>query len=245
MLRNVSYRAGLVFIVALGCARLVYGQDSYSPEHREWEVSGFVGRSFGAKFQFPTQVIGNVQEPSRTVGMRYDSGYLLGVRINQNLGDYWNADLEYSFANQWLRFTNLSPSIQSLSLDQYVHRFSYDVSFVALPRTRRFRPYAGAGIGAALFYLPGRVKKDALELGLSLRDSWELLFNFGGGVKYLVMDGFALTFDVKDRLSSVPSYGLPLSARVVNGFYQPGISSHGIVQTPQVSLGFTYQWDEP
>jgi hypothetical protein len=49
---------------------------------------------------------------------------------------------------------------------------------------------------------------------------------------------------VKDRISRLPTYGLPPSARVVNGQYQPGISPHGRLQILQVNLGFTYQWDE-
>jgi hypothetical protein len=176
--------------------------------------------------------------------MSYESGYQVGVRINQNLNEYWGADLEYSFANQFLRYTNLSPSIQNLSLDQYQHNLSYDVSYLPRARTKRLRPYVDVGIGAGWFYLPGRVKKDALELGLRLRDSWAFVFNVGGGFTYLVQDQYAITFDVKDRISRIPSYGLPESARVVNGQYQPGIALNGRLQNLQFNLGFTFQWDE-
>jgi opacity protein-like surface antigen len=244
MWRNILYRGSLILALAVVCSRSAFAQVSYSPQHAEWEVSGFVGGSFGDKFEFPTPVYGNDQRASRTVGMEYDSGYAVGLRVNENLGDYWGAELEYSFANQHLRFTNLSPSIQNLSLNHYLHNITYSVSFLPLPRTKRFRPYGAVGAGAALFYLPGRVKKDTLELGLSLRDSWELAFNGGGGFRYLVRDGFALAFDMKTRFSRVPSYGLPGSARVLDGRYQPGIAVHGTLHNTQLNFGFTYQWDE-
>ena len=177
--------------------------------------------------------------------MSYDSGYLVGVRINQNLGDYWAADLEYSFSNQHLTFTNLSPNIQTLKLNQYLHNFTYDVSYLALPRTQRFRPFADAGVGGGFFYLPGRVRKDARELDLSLRNSWEFVFSWGGGFKYLVTDEVAVGFDVKDRISRIPSYGLPSEARIVNGRFQPGFAPHGTMNNWQFNLGVTFQWDEP
>jgi hypothetical protein len=178
--------------------------------------------------------------------MRYDSGYVFGMRINQNLGDYWGAAIEYSFANQPLRFTNLSPAIQDLSLSHYLHHFSYNVAFLPLPRTKRLRPYGDAGIGAALYYVPGHAKHQALEAGVALRDSWEFLFNWGGGLHYLVIDKFGLTFDARHRLSRAPSYGIPSSARVVDGVYLPGMARarHGILQHWQASFGLTYQWDE-
>lgn len=244
MWRNILDIGSLISVIAFVCSQSAFAQTQDVLEHREWEASGFVGRSFGSTFRFPTSVSGGEQESSRTVGLQYLSGYLTGVRISQNLGDYWGADLEYSFAVQSVRFINLSPSIQDLSLNHYLHHGSYNVSFLPRSRTKRFRPYGDAGIGGAWFYLPGRVKKDASKLGLSLHDGWEFLFNFGGGFKYLVRDQFALTFDVKDRLSGVPSYGLPGSARVVDGHYQPGIARHGIMQNVQISFGFNYQWDE-
>lgn len=242
--RNILHNGSLILVIAIVSSTSAFAQTAYSPEHAQWEATGFVGRSFGDKFQFPTAVSGDDQQSSRTVGMGYDSGYLVGWRFNENLGDHWDAGLEYSFAAQPLRFTNLSPSIQDLSLNHYLHNFTYSVSFLPLPRTKRFRPYGDAGIGSAWFYIPGRVKKDALELGLRLRDSWELTFSWGGGFKYLVRDQFALTVDMKNRFSRIPSYGLPVSARVIDSQYQPGISPHGMLHNTQLSFGFTYQWDE-
>jgi opacity protein-like surface antigen len=230
-------------LALIGSGRAL-AQTTYVPQHRQWEVSGFAGRSFGESFEFPTSVSGDDQDPRRTVGMRYGSGYLFGLRINENLGDFWAADLEYTFANQPLHFTNLSPTVQNLSLSHYSHYLAYNVSFLLLPRTKRLRPYVDAGIGAALFYIAGHAKKEALDQGIALRDSWEFLFNWGGGFRYLVVDTFAVGFDVKNRLSPVPSYGLPPSARIVDGQYLPGLARNGVMHNTQVAISLTFQWDD-
>ena len=78
---------------------------------------------------------------------------------------------------------------------------------------------------------------------MPLRDSWEFALNLGGGFKYLVDDQAALTFDIKDQISSVPSYGLPRSARVTNGQYIPGISRNGFLNNWQLNFGVAVQWD--
>ena len=244
MWKAIFSKATLVTALVFVFCPSLFAQSSYSPEYREFEVTVFTGISLGADFEFPTQVFGTDQESSRTVGMRYNSGYLLGARVNQNFGDFWAVDLDYTFSNQRLTFINLLPNNQSLSFNNYLHYGSYNVSFLPLPRTSRFRPYANTGVGFALFYIPSRVRREILERGIALRDSWEFLLNWGGGLKYLAADQFALTFDVKDRLSRVPSYGLPVSARIVNGQFQPGIAKHGVFNNWQFSFGLTYQWDE-
>jgi opacity protein-like surface antigen len=240
----VAFAIGFAWLHPTASCSPVLAQSSYPNGHREWEVSGFVGQSSTGKHEFPTPVSGSAEESTRTVGLHHASGYQVGVRVIQNFNDFWGADLEYSFADQDLRFSNLSPEIPTLSLAHFIHHFSYNVSYLPLSPVTRLRPYVGAGIGTALFYIPGRAKKDALELGLNLRDSWEFVFNWGGGLKYLVADRFAVGFDVKDRISRVPSYGLPGSARVVDGQYQPGMARHGLLQNWQFNVGLTFQWDE-
>jgi hypothetical protein len=221
-----------------------FAQSPYAPQHREWEVSGFGGVSYVRGFQFSTPVIGVEPGASTEVGMEYADGYQVGLRLTQNLGDFAGAGLEYSFANQPLRFNNLSPSIQSLSLGHSINHFSYDVSFLPVSPLVRLRPYGKIGAGASLYYIHEASKDEARALGLNLRDSWEFTVNLGGGVKYLVMDEFAVIFDFKDQISGIPTYGLPSSARVTDGQFQPGFSRDGLFQNWQFNLGIAFQWDE-
>jgi hypothetical protein len=232
----------LLLLLALFCCTPAFAKTEWPLQYREYEAIPFVGASFISDFHFSTPVVGNGQVSSRTVRMSFDPGPSIGARVHQNVGDYCGVALEYSFAAQRLHFTNLAPNIQNLSMNSFIHHFSWDVYSMPLPRTKRFRPYGGGGVGA-VGYVPGG-KSDALEKGVELHSSWSFLVDLGGGFKYLVSDRFALTLDVKDRISTVPSYGLPKSARIVNGVFQPGMRRHGFLQNWQVNLGFSFQWDE-
>jgi len=241
MWRKIFVSGSLVVVVALARSTSGFAQN----ETREWQATLSVGGSFAPKGEFRTGLSGSAQDTSRTVGMKFEPGYLFGFRITQNLGEQWAADLEYSFANQRVRFTNLAPTIQDLQLSHQIHHFSYNVSFLQRPREKRFRYYGDVGIGTSLFWITGGGKNDAADVGLLLRDSWEFVFNAGGGFKYVVRDPYVLTIDVKDHMSRWPSYGLPSSASIVNNQFQPGMAIHGILHNWQISAGFTYQWDEP
>jgi hypothetical protein len=174
--------------------------------------------------------------------MRYVAGLDAGIRLGENINDFWAADLEYGFASQRLHLTNLSPDIQDLSLNHSVHHFSYDISYSPMPRARRFRPYARMGAGVGLFYI-GDSKYEARLQGVNLRDSWVFTVNLGGGFKYLVHDQTALILNFKDQLSGVPTYGLNRAAHVRDGRYRPGIATTGYLHVLQVNLGIEFQWD--
>jgi outer membrane protein W len=207
----------LACLFVLVCAIGAFAADD--DEHREWEVSGFVGNSFPKDFHFSG------------TRMHFGSGYQIGIRLNDNVREHVAVDLEYAFAHQNLSFTNLAPAAENVSVTQYVHYLSYNVAYVWFPPRKRFRPYADGGVGTALFFLPQASMENALAQGVKLRDSWAFLVNCGGGFKYLIRDQFAVTVDVKDRLFKIPSYGLPLSV-------------HGVGQTWQANVGLTFQWDE-
>ena len=234
----------IIFSFALALAKPAIAQEGLSLEHRQWEATGFTGGNFATSFRLPTLVSGSDQVSSRTVGMRLASGYQIGASITDNFKESWSGGLEYSFGHEDLSFTNLSPTLQSLSLTQYTHRLSYNVSYLPLPPAKRFRPYGAVGVGTVLYLLPGQSKETALSNGLNLRDSWVFLVNCGGGFRYLLRDQFAFTLGVRDQLSNVPSYGLPDIATVVNGQYRPGMHTHGVAQTWQIHFGLTFQWDE-
>jgi outer membrane protein W len=236
-------KSALILLLTLSCTRIAFAQTSPEPTNREFEVTGFAGNTFGRDYQFQTRVSGSDQESSRIVGMHYAAGYQAGVRANQNFADFATAELEYSFANQPLRFSNLSEPGSVLDLSHYLHSFSYGVVFSPMRKDKRFRPYFGGGAGTTFFYVSGTSKQEALLQGVGLRDSWEFVFNWGGGVKYLVRDQFAIALDVKDRISRVPNYALPSTGQVINGRYVPAIATQGIMQVWQVNFGFTYQWD--
>jgi opacity protein-like surface antigen len=232
----------LTFLVA-GCL-LASAQASPSHEESTYEFTGFGGVSGAGDHDFPTLVWRDDAVTSQTEGMHFASGYQVGLRVSENLSDHWAVHLEYSFANQPLRFTNLSPTVESLSLGHYVHHLSYDASFLLLPPNKRFRPYLKAGAGTALFYIAGHSKDEARAAGVPLRDSWEFAFNWGAGLKTHVQDQVLLIFEVKDQVSGIPSYGLPHSAVIRDGQFVPGISRNGFLHNVQLNVGIGFQWDD-
>ena len=234
----------LVLAFVLVGNRPVFGQISSGLEHYQWEVSGFGGSASESTMDFATLVRTTAGDTSRTVGMEYESGYQAGVRLTDNFASFWAADLEYSFANQPLRFTNISPTVQDISLTHNIHDLSYSILFLPLSERSRIRPYVKAGLGGTLFYIHGASKREAESLGLTLQDSWKATLNVGGGVKFLVSEQFAVMFDVKDFISDIPSYGLASSARITNGVFEPGLAKDGMLQRWGLNIGFAYQWDE-
>jgi hypothetical protein len=97
-----------VLVVVLAGSPAVFAQLSRPPAYQQWEGIPFGGGSFIKNFTIPTRVTGATPGASQTVGMSFASGYQVGIRLKENLGDYWGAELEYSFANQPLQFTNLT-----------------------------------------------------------------------------------------------------------------------------------------
>ena len=236
---------GLIFALVLCFAESALAQKLSPPEFREWEVSVFAGASLGNTFHFRTPVFGSDLETSRIIGMQYSPGYQVGVRLNQYFNDYWFAQLEYNYALQNLRFTNLSPDNPTVSVNNYIHHIDYNLAFAPRPRTKQFRPYVDIGTGAILFFINGESLSNARQQGLFMRQStWEFLFNYGGGVNYLVVDQFAVSADVKATLTGTPRYAIPSSAQVVNGQFIPGVGINGVIQTWQLSGSASYQWDE-
>jgi opacity protein-like surface antigen len=234
----------LLLVLVLCVAGSAWAQSS-EPEYRQWEVAGFAGGSFGNTFHFRTPVFGSDLESSRTIGMQYSPGYQVGIRLNEYFNEYWFATLEYNYALQNLRFTNVSPDNPTVSANNYIHHIDYNIAFTPRPPTKQLRPYFDIGTGAILFFINGESLSNARQQGLILRQStWQFLFNCGGGVNYLVMDRFAISADVKATLSGIPRYAIPSSAQVVNGQFIPGIGINGVMQTWQVSGSANYQWDE-
>jgi hypothetical protein len=67
---------------------------------------------------------------------------------------------------------------------------------------------------------------------------------WGGGVKYLLRKQVAASFQFSDRISGVPSYGLPGTGMVQSGTYVPGFHPNGLMHNWLIGAGFSFQWDD-
>jgi len=234
-----------LLIILIACfAASAPSQTAFPPTNRDWEIALFGGRSSLGEKQYATPVLGQGQEAPRAVRVRYAGGAQLGFRIAENRWDHWGAQFEYSLSNQPLSIGNLSPDTPSIGLSHRIHRCMYDVLYYPFERSSRFRPFAFAGAGVSLFHIGDSSRTDAGAQGIKLQDSWKLTFGWGGGLKYLIQDQIAVSFQIGDHVTDQPAYGLPSSARVTGNQFIPGLQPDGYRHNWLLSLGFVYQWGE-
>ncbi len=233
---------GLLLLLFLPAARLSaqtsYPASSAAPD--KWEVSLFAGVASAKDKSAATATAG--LDTLRLVRLDYASGYLVGLRVTENLGRHFGAELDYSLANQPMAFTDLRPGLSRIELGHRIHSLHYSVLYYPLPREARLRPYAAFGLGVAFFQLDGDSREEARVAGLELRDRWKLAGSFGGGLKYRVTRNFGVRFDVRDQLTGVPDYGLPKQSPSFQGNIGAGFNSEGTLTNLQVSAGVVFYW---
>jgi len=212
-------------------------QFPFPREENKWEVSIFTGVSGLGDKTLVTPVEGGT---TRDVGLEFDSGYLLGFRIGENLTPRFGAELEYTFANQPLLFVNLSPSIPLLELSHKVHTVAYSVLVYPMHRQGPYIPFASIGIGASFFRLSNDSVDNALLQGVDLKNRWKFAFSYGGGVKFPMGPEWGLRVDVRDHVTGVSDYGLPSTAPLLGA----GLRPNGFLHDWQVSVGLLYSFGD-
>lgn len=153
---------------------------SRDPEHRDWEIGFFGAISSLGERTTNTPVLGVSGQTSRQVGLKYSRGAEFGMRITQNFGQHWGANLEYSFSNQPLTFKNLADTIPTFPAGHAIHRAAYEVLYYPMTRYDRLRPYVFVGPGITLFHIDANAKAAATPLAMRLTDSWKPALHWGG-----------------------------------------------------------------
>ncbi len=212
-------------------------QIPFPRNENSWEISIFAGVSGLGDKTLVTPVEGGT---TRDVGLDFDSGYLLGVRIGENLTPRFGAELEYTFANQPLLFVNLSPSIPLLELSHKVHKVAYSVLVYPMQRQGRYIPFASIGIGASFFRVSNDSVDDALVQGVDLKNRWKFALSYGGGVKFPMGPEWGLRVDVRDQVTGASDYGLPATAPLLGA----GLRPNGVHHNWQVSGGLLYTFGD-
>ncbi len=199
----------------------------------KWEVSVFFGLSALGDGTFVTPVEGGT---TRNVGLNFDSSYVLGVRIGENLGPRLGAELEYAVANQPALFVNLGPSVPQLELNQKIHKLAYNVVIYPREREDRIVPFVFFGIGASIFDVSVDSKQEARQQGVELEDRWKFAFSYGGGVKFAMATDWGVRFDFRDQVTGMNDFGLPATAPLQGVGFRPEGTSHNW----QMSVGYLY-----
>ncbi|HXK62608.1 MAG TPA: outer membrane beta-barrel protein, partial [Acidobacteriota bacterium] len=224
----------LIIISGLFCFPLM-AQAPFSYRNDKWELSFFTGSSHRGDDIYVTPLEGG---GTRDVGLRFASGYLIGGRITENLGQHFGAELDYSLSNQPVQFRNLAPLIPAVNFDHRVHSIAYTVLFYGLKRKNRIRPYAAIGPGISLYDSFGDLEGVAATKGLTLKDRWKAAFIVGGGVKFRVGEQVGLRFDVRDHITGVPDFGFPERGTAQD----PGFRPEGQLHNWQFGVGVFYSF---
>lgn len=225
------------FLLSFLSVGSLVAQIQYGPE-RKWEVSLFAGHNSVRDKSMATSASGI--DVFRLVTLDFNPGMLAGVRVTENRGQHFGAELEYSFANQSLALREVRPGLARVDLGQSIHSLNYSVLYYVLPRTSRLRPYASAGVGVALYHLDGNDVAAAEVEGLSLKSSWKFAGSFGGGLKYRLNERFGFRVDFRDQITGVPGYGLPKVAPSFQGNIGAGLNNQGTLHNLQFSGGMVF-----
>lgn len=234
------FRISALALLAILCLNLPLSAQTQTYIEDKWEFSLFFGYDSVKDKSSATAAVG--LDTLRLVTLDFESGYIAGFRITENLGRRFGAELEYSLANQPLALKEVRPGLARFDAGQRIHSVNYSVLYYPLPPNSRWRPYAAAGLGVAFFQLEGDDKARAEVEGLPLKDRWKLAGTLGGGVKYRVNNRFGVRFDIRDQLTGVPSYGLPKASPSFQGNVGAGFNDEGLLTNLQISAGILFYW---
>ncbi|MBI1745898.1 MAG: hypothetical protein HYR55_04830 [Acidobacteria bacterium] len=178
------------------------------------EVNAFGGGSFFRREEF------KLMPGAQATRLKLISGGLVGLRVTENIGDYWSLEQTWGIygANN-VRFSN-APGVRNgtASFSNRLRQFQFNVVRHLTPRDSWIRPFFTAGLGANWHSPTQEAKLAALDpvnplfgamgpvrLGLSTRPA----FNYGGGIKAKISPNFGFRFDIRGLASPGPTFGIP------------------------------------
>lgn len=227
----------LCFFVCCLTAASAAAQVPQRQRPEKWEVSLRAGGALSSDKRFATAVDDGT---TKTVGLDFDTGAAFAFGVTDNVSPHLGFELEYAVSLHKSSFSNLSSSLPILGLDQYIHRFTYNAIVYPLDRHGKVRPYLVGGAGASYFQTSVNELTTSLQNGVDFKDRWQFTYDYGGGVKVMLNQQWGLRFDLRNYTATVPDYGLPRVAPVVDG--QPGLGfrADGTLQSWQFGAGFNY-----
>lgn len=230
-------RCCLALVLAGGIAQPIRGQAAADSHPRKWEFSFLAGAGYLSDRTLGPAASGN---GSSLVRLDYNAGYSFAFGVIENLAGKFGAEMRYGIGSLPLAAGGLTQGSTTPEQAHHVHGLVY--SLVVYPRGwRRGRlvPYASAGLGASLFQPSG--DPGAASPGLVLKDRWKLAGELGGGVKLYLDPPWGLRFEVRNRITGVPDYGLPRVASPGEGAGAV-LPAGGRLHHWQFQAGFTYNF---
>ena len=168
----------------------------------------------------------------------YNSGYSLGFALVENLAEKFGAEMRYGIGSLPLGVGKSTEEFSAAEREHHVHGIIYSVLFYPRGWKRgRIVPYALSGIGASLFQPSD--DPETIAQGVSLKNRWKLAGELGGGVKFYLDPPWSLRFEVRDRITGAPDYGLSGTPSAEGGAVV-ALPAGGRLHHWQFHIGLTY-----
>ena len=176
----------------------------------------------------------------RKVVLDTDAGFLLGLRIGENLGRFFGAEVEYTWGRHSGNLRDLTPAMPGFELEQSVHNFLYSGLFHLKPRWSRLRPFAIVGAGAALFTPSSASRAAGAAAGLDMKHRWKFAVGLGGGLNWDLKGPWRLRLEFRDRITGVPDYGSSRPGNGADAEQTPALRPQGLFHGLQWTAGLVY-----
>ena len=228
----------LALVFAGWIGQPVLAQASPDSHPRKWEFSVLAGAGF-----LSGKTFGPVGSDSGSTleSLDYNGGYSFGFGVIENLGERFGAEMRYGIGSLPLGSGNLTAESPAPERSHYVHGIVYSLLIYPQGWKRgRLVPYAVAGIGASLFQPSNDPESPAQTV--SLENRWKLAGEVGAGVKLHLDRPWGLRFEVRDRITGVPGYGLPRAASQGEGAGS-ALTASGQLHHWQFHVGVSYNFD--
>ncbi len=141
----MSRAAALFGAVATAALLAGVGTASAQGFANSFYLKGFGGWTIPQNDSF--ELNDEVTGVSGNSGFDFDSGYILGAAVGYTISPNLSAELEYAFRNADVSLKNLSGQDGTIQSNAWMANVIY--TFDGIGTNGAFRPYLGAGLGAA------------------------------------------------------------------------------------------------
>ena len=171
----------------------------------------------------------------------------LGVEVPLKKSKTFGVELAYGFGQSNLKLANLSYSYKpTTSYGLRNNRVSLDLVAHAPGAYHGAHPYAVFGVEYDDFSPTSAAQTEATKIGFAFEPTAKLSsqgsggVNFGGGFDLKVTARVGLRIDIRDHISSSPSFGLPTTEPSTAGLAWFPVK--GNASDIVYSVGLVYKW---
>ena len=167
------------------------------------------------------------------------NGGKMTARLTLDLTKHFSIEGEYAFSRNNLRITDLGGTPQEHGFGIRGHQVQVNILHFFTGSDSTIRPFLTTGVGLVRFSPTDQAKAEALAMNF-IEDPAQISsvdkvgVTFGGGIEAHAISWLGLRFDVRDRITAYPRFGLPQSSSGTGAAFFP---VDGIVHNVEAGVG--------